>query len=209
MARVTPRIQAEGRYELRSPWAEVMPTATVFVCQAIRSFVEIENENIDVYETFYEDMGVSQSDFRSDVAENAHIITLMSQDRQTIIFVPDTYILYAPTGDNVVCDQIVLSVNVGVVPAYKDLTAIKEGLSSKLKEMMGVDQGFNENRIPSVRTISQEDNDIAEAAREAIMEYQQSPEATIRMLQKQLAETSLKLEDAYAWMRDNGGIQTV
>ena len=209
MARVTPQIQAEGRYELRSPWAEVMPTATVFVCQAIRSFVEIENEGVGVYETFYEDMGVSQADYKSDVAENAHIITLMSQDGQTVIFVPDTYILYAPSSDNVVCDQIVLSVNLGVLPAYKDLTAVKTGLQSKLKEMMGIDQPFNENRVPSVRTVTQSDNEIAEAARDALMEYQLSPEATIRSLQKQLDETTLKLNNAYDWMRDNGGITTV
>lgn len=209
MARITPQIQAEGRYELRTPWAEVMPTATVFICQAIRSFVEIENDGIDVYETFYEDMGVSQADFRRDVSEGAHIVTLMSQDQQTVIFVPDTYILYAPSSENVVCDQIVLSVNLGVLPGYKDLTAVKAGLQSKLKEMMGVDQAFNENRVPSVRTITQTDNDIAEAAREALMEYQQSPEATVKILQKQLNETSLKLEDAYQWMRDNGGITTV
>lgn len=209
MARVTPRIYAEGRYTLNTPWAEVMPLGVVFVCEAIRTFAEIEEEGTDVYETYYLDYGVSESVFKSDLKEGACIITLVSQDRQTIIYVPDTFILYAPSDDAVNCDQIVLSVNLGVIPAYLDLTALKQALQTKMTEVIGIDKEFVENRVPSIKSISSADNDIATAAREAQMLYQESPAATIRALNQKIADLTTKLENAYDFMRANGDITTV
>lgn len=209
MARITPRIYAEGRYELASPWAAVMPPSTVFVCEAIRSFPEIEQDGTDVYETFYQDFGLDLATFQSDVKEDACIITLVSQDRQHIIFVPDTYILYAPTGENVKCDQIVLSVNLGVLPAYKDLTSVKAALETKLTEILGVTETFEENRIPTVKTISQTDNDIAEAARDALIVFQESPAATIRRLEQTIVQLQDSLNSAYDKLLAEGFITTV
>ena len=209
MARVTPRIRAEGRYVLQTPWAEVMPPGVVFVCEAIRTFPEIEQEGVDVFETYYTPYGVTQAVYRSDVKEGACIITIISQDQNTIIHVPDTYILHCPTDDLVTQDHIVLSASMGVLPGYYDLTAIKTLLASKVLEVVGITTVFHENRAPSVNTLSQADNDIAEAARDTLKLFQRSPEAELRAANIIIADLQIRLEDAYNLLRDNDLIEDV
>lgn len=207
MARVTPRIRAEGRYVLKTPWAEVIPPGVVFICEAIRTFQEIEQESIDVYETYYAPFGLSKTVFATDAREGACIITIISQDGSVTIHVPDTYILHCPTDEAIKLDHIVVSASLGVLPSYYDLSAIKTLLASKVSEVMGVTTVFNENRAPSIGTISQADNDIAEAARDANKLFQRSPEAELREANRKISELQLLLNNAYDVLRDNGLIE--
>lgn len=209
MARVTPRIRAEGRYVLRAPWDTVIPPGMIFVCEAIRTFPEIEQESIDVYETYYAPYGVSKSNFSSDEREGACVITIISQDGTVVIHVPDTYILYCPTDELVSLDHIALSTSLGFIPGYYDLTGIKSLLASKIEEALGITTTVVENRVPSVGTLSQTDNDIAEAARDTIKIFQKSPEAELREANKKILDLQAKLEEAYDVMRDNGLIVDV
>lgn len=209
MARVTPRIRAEGRYVLKSPWDTVIPPATVFVCEAIRTFQEIEQESIDVYETYYAPYGVSRSVFNSDEREGACIITIISQDDTVVIHVPDTYILHCPTDELVSLDHIALSASLGFIPGYYDLTGIKSLLASKIEESLGIQTTIEENRVPSVGTLSQSDNDMAEAAREAYKLFQRSPESELREANKKISDLQMKLEEAYTVLRDNGLITDI
>jgi hypothetical protein len=186
-----------------------MPAGTIFVCEAIRTFPEIEQESVDVYNTYYLPYEVTAAAFKADAIEGACIITIISQDQNTVIHVPDTYILYCPTDDLVSQDHIVLSASLGILPAYYDLLALRSTLSSKVSEVLGITTTFHENRAISVGAISPTDNDIAEAAREANKIFQRSPEAELRDANAKIANLQTLLDNAYQVMRANGLITDV
>ena len=209
MARVTPRIRAEGRYVLAPPWDNIIPPGVVFLCEAIRTIPELEQENIDVYTTYYSRFGVTTTAFKNDVKDGVCIITIISQDRNTIIHVPDSYILHCPTDNGVNQDHIVLSCSLGILPSYYNLTAIKTLIASKVLEVLGITTTVLENRAISIGSLSEADNDIAEAARETNRIFQRSPEAELRDANAKILDLQTRLDDAYSVMRDNDLIEDV
>ncbi len=169
---MTPSIRQRGRYTLKLPW--VADPGKIYECEAIRSFDDLAKLNVDVYETFYLPAGLQNGQvyagvpfsFESEKSADANIVTLRSQDGD-YIYVPDTYILSLPDMSGVHYDQIVLSMNLGAVPAYLDLSALKTDVGNLAEAMIGKDVTVLEHRAPSTNQPTAANHDVMEAARTA------------------------------------------
>lgn len=123
----TPPINATGRYILRAPWT-VDPNAS-YKCESISGFEALAKMNINPYVSYYQPMQASYESYMEDKAAGINIITLMSGEGNTI-FVPSSYILQYPNEFDVPYGRVVVSINLGPLPADFPLNDIKSKMIS-------------------------------------------------------------------------------
>lgn len=170
MANKTPPMYARGRYVLKMPWTTV-PTK-LYTCLAIRSFDDIYELGIDVYETYYLPMGLIDGQpygsqvfsFTEEVAKKANIITIRSDDGE-FIHVPDTYILSYPSMSDVKYSHMVLSHSLGALPDYLDLSFIKSQVANLIAHQLGVNPIVNEHRAAATENPTPVQHEALEVAR--------------------------------------------
>lgn len=128
-----PSIHARGRFELKRPF-HAKPDV-IYEVTAIRELSDIEQQGIDVYETFYEQYGITDGvtldghefNFEKEVEKNPFIVTLEGTDR-TIIYVPSTFIIKFPdVNDQLLYSRMVIALDIGMLPDDVNLdTQLKE-----------------------------------------------------------------------------------
>lgn len=126
----TPPINATGQYILRAPWAIPDPTRS-YKCEAIDGFEALALRGVDVYNEYYKNnpghLDLSAS-YNEDKAAGINIITLIGQDSSGVIYVPSSYILQYPNEFDVPYGRVVISVDVGPLPADFPLADLKSRL---------------------------------------------------------------------------------
>lgn len=152
MARNTPTMNTSGMFTLVTPFAAA--SDLVYKVIAIRSFDDIYKLGVDVYSKYYKPMGLIDDgtgtgfNFASEVAQNANIITLMSEDGK-IVYVPDTYIASYPKLDTIPYQQVVLSLSLGPLPTTLDV----QPLLNEVKDLVSARYGI-QNPIASIHAVT-------------------------------------------------------
>lgn len=134
---MTPPLYTQGRYVTKTPWE--LPGTLIYECIAIRSFEDVYKLGIDVYETYYVPMGLINSptfNFSDEKVALANIITLKGSDG-TIVYIPDTYILSFPHAGAIKYQHVVLSISLGALPEYVDMSAIQREAENLVSGKIG------------------------------------------------------------------------
>lgn len=150
-----PSIHARGRFELKKPF-HAKPDV-IYEVTAIRELSDIEQQGIDVYETFYEQFGIvngveingEEFDFQKEVEKKPFIITIEGTDR-TIIYVPSTFIIKFPDiNEQLLYSRMVIALDIGMLPDDVNL-------DSELKEISELAQARIGTRVTPklVRAVS-------------------------------------------------------
>lgn len=190
---VTPAIRMRGRYTLKLPW--VADPTKVYECEAIRSFDDLEKVGINVYETFYLPAGLQNGatyagvpfSFEAERQADINIVTLRSQNGD-YLYVPDSYILSIPDMSGVQYSQMILSVNLGALPDYLDLAALKTDVGNRVTAMIGATATVLEHRSPSSNQPTAAQHDVLEAARAAAIT---TTKTDYVLLQEEIAKNAL------------------
>jgi len=160
--RKTPTPGLRGRYVTKTPFT--VDATQVFTCHAIRSFKDIYERGIDVFTTFYKPVNLTDVEFQQDRSENAHIITLISEDNQ-VVYVPDTYILSYPDLNAVTYQRVVLAVDLGALPDYVDLSGIDTSIREIVDNSIGCTSEVKVGIAPTTGIVGVNDHETKEAAR--------------------------------------------
>ena len=166
----TPSLNCNGRFVLKAPW--VANPNVLYTCAAIRNFNDIYKLGIDVYKVYYESTGVvngalidgSAFSFDQEKQLQPSIITLLGNDN-SVIYVPDTFITRFPDLSEVKYSHMVLSVSLGALPDYMDLSGIKANVAGLIAQSIGVVPVVNEHRAPGDNNPTQSQHDALEVAR--------------------------------------------
>ena len=172
VSRITPTIGSKGRYTLSLPWTA--NAAKLYECEAIRSFDDIYELGVDVYQEYYVPMGLVDNTvvggnlflFKEQRDAKVCIITLRSTDDGEYIYVPDSYISNSPVSSVKPYSHIVLSVDCGALPDSLDLSALKSDLSDLAKGYLGITTPGNlvlENRAAATNQPTAIEGDALEA----------------------------------------------
>lgn len=162
MSRLTPPIQATGRYVLKPPF--VARDDIVYTCIAIRKFKDIIELGIDVFKEYYEPMGLTQLEYRADDRAGATIVTLSNPDGE-FIYVPDTYILSYPNMGDVNYSRVILSIDLGPLADHIPLDFLQSEVSGLVSDTIGLENEVKIHKAPSRDAISPEQHEIIEVAR--------------------------------------------
>lgn len=197
----TPPLLTRGRYQLKMPWQA--DPAKIYVCHAIRSFKDLYEREIDPFAEYYEPRGLDQNAFDEDVAAKANIITLIAED-ESIIYVPDTYIVSYPDMGNYKYSHMVLSVSMGPLPDYLDLSYLKGQVSNLVSDVIGASPEVNEHRAASTGAVSPDQHETLEAARLASIELRETDYARLQDALITIDDQSQKIQTLEQILIDNG-----
>lgn len=165
MANMTPPLHALGRYATKTPWE--LPSTVIYECIAIRTFEDCAKQGIDVYERFYKPVGLENSptfNFSDEQAAKANIITLKGSD-ESVVYIPDTFILSYPQAGNITYHHVVLSASVGVIPEYLNLSGVMREVEDLLSAKIGSTVTVKQMVCPASEQPTQQQHEILEAAR--------------------------------------------
>ena len=185
----TPPLHCFGLYGLRMPLV-ADPTVT-YSCMAIRTFNDIEKLGIDVFKTYFEPMGLVESDYTDSKNVNANIITLMSD--AGVIYVPDTFIETFPSMTQYTYNVAVLSVSLGAVPDYLDTSFLQQQLAGVCSDVIGVVPTVNLHIGASTGSITPDQHQINEAARLAAIKIRVTDRAKYLAAQSTITDLQAKI----------------
>ena len=180
MARKTPPLRAKGLYEVRVPFSVL--SGAVYECIALRSFDDFTERGENVFQRFYQSVGLTSSDYERDRAENAHIVTLQSAT-SSLVFVPDTYIEKMPDLSGVEYKRVVVSALLGPLPDTVDLTHLKASIAGLVSDITGVESEVLEHVVPYSGIITSDQHETLEIARQAAINNRTTDRA--RLLEQQ------------------------
>lgn len=166
--RRTPPIGARGVYELRSPW--VASASKIYICHAVRTFKDLYERNIDVFEQFYQGLDLTKTEFEADKRNNVNIVTLIAEEDNEIIYVPDSYIASYPNMGTINYQRMVLSVDLGALPDYLDVSFLSTQIKELTDKTIGNNSSVKLHVAPTSGIVRPNDHQTLEAARRARIE---------------------------------------
>ena len=208
----TPPMYARGRYVLTAPWDTDVNVSKTYTCIAIRSFKDIYEDGLDVEKEFYNPKGLVNGQLYAGTPFNfagekevlANIVTLLRDDNQQYIYVPDTYIAAYPDMADVKYNQLILSMNFGALPDYLDLSAIKTSLASAVGSMIGKVPEVKEHRAPSANTPTPTQHDALEATRLGNITNKETEYVKIKRLEQLAISKDAQIAKLTSILTDNG-----
>ena len=195
----TPPLNRMGLYILREPWSA--DPAQVYVCKAIRSFDDCVKLGVDVFNTYYVPKSQTQEVYNADKVSGASIITLMSE--KETIYVPDSFIEHYPDMTAFTYQNVVLSIGMGAIPDYLDLTFLSTQLAGTVSDVLGIVPTVLTHVAPSAKTMTADQHEIAEAARTAAIRTRVTDRAKLLLAQGEVAALQLKVEALTKLCKDN------
>lgn len=161
-----PPIGTSGIYLLNSPFASQLQPNIAYRCEAVRKLSDLIEAGVDPFEEIYQPNGISQQSYEQDVANQACIVSLQSSTGHWV-YVPSTYIKSFPNVNGVPYRVMVLGVELGPIPEYMDLGAVKSAVAQTVRDVLGVTPTIKEVAISPVQNFSQNDHDVIESNRAA------------------------------------------
>jgi len=200
----TPRYRAKGSYVLRTPFS--VDVTLSYECIAIRSFEELTERNIDVFELVYAPVGLAKTDMAADQAAGASIVTLYYEATEDYIYVPDTYITQFPSADNVPYGYLVIGAEVGPLPDAADLTLLTEAVTAAIGAAIGLNPTVKLIKVPTTGIVSQEEHDAMENIRTQAITYNQADYIRLDAALSRISELEALNQDFMRRLIDAGVI---
>lgn len=185
----TPPLHAKGLYTVTAPFSTA--PNTLYECVAIRSFQELLQQGVDIFTQYYEPVGLDNTDYTNDLAAGANLITLLS-DTAPALRLPDTYIAAYPDMTGVAYNQVILSLSLGPLPDYLDLTFAKQQIAAVASDTLGLEPQVNVYIAPSTGSMSQAEADAHEVSRQAAIKNRTTDHAQLLVLQAQLEQAQIQ-----------------
>jgi len=191
MAQKTPNLHAKGTYTVAVPFT--ITSGAVYECIAIRSFIDLQKEGINVKDKYYVPATLGDTEYNADAALGANIITLASPNHPTL-YIPDTYITAIPFLNTVAYSSVVLSLSLGAIPDELDLTFLMDQIAAACSDVIGLEPTVNKHIAPHTGVITSDQHDVLETARLAAVTNRTTDRA--KVLQLQTANEALAEEIA-------------
>ncbi len=204
MTSVIPQIGLKGRWEVKAPF--FVTPGTLYELGAIRSFVDLENNSINVFETFYGTAGLTKDITERDRRAGVMILSLLS-DTQGPIYIPSSYVTAYPALDSKAYHHVVLSASLGALPVTLSLDFLVTQVAKVISDTIGVVPTINLGVVPLLSVVSPEDHETNEAKREAAIANRTTDYARLLEEQRKNALLSQRLtvaESSIKNLKDQG-----
>jgi len=191
------QIGIKGTFELSAPYTDLVKQNVEYTCIAIRKFEDIVAEGEDPYELYYKTVGLATQNYKDDIAAGANIISIQSSDG-VVIYVPDTYIVSMPNQGGVPYHVLALGVTLSALPDKTDLSYLKDRVKGLVRDTLGIACEIQEVAISALLSLSPEEHDNIESARQALIESSPTDYAKLLDMTRQrdaLQQKVSQLED--------------
>lgn len=165
MAQIVPMLGAFGLWKLKTPW--VTNNNLMYRCIALRRVEDLTKQGINIFKTYYEPMGLTQTEYTADLAVNVTFVSLLGTNGSKI-YVPSTYVESIPDQTANVYDYTTVTVDLGPQPNSLDLSPLMDQLRSVSADFTGIDREnimLSVGRAQSTTVLTQEQHVASEEAR--------------------------------------------
>jgi hypothetical protein len=184
MTSIIPQVGMQGTWMVKDPFS--VRIGTLYTLKAIRSFITIENDGVNVYETYYANTTprLTESDFRRDQKNGVYILTLTS-DTEGPLHIPSSYITRYPGLDSIPYHHVVVSLSLGALPVTLDLTHLLNTLADAASDTIGVRPEMHVGVVPLTTVVTPLQHETNEAKREAAISNRTTAYARVTELERQ------------------------
>lgn len=190
MASLAPPLGTKGRWQLKEPFVTV--PGQLYELGADRSFIDIENNGVNVFETYYGPFALDRATMTADRRNGERILTLLS-DTLAPIYVPTSYVTAYPLLDSVAYHHVVMSASIGALPVTVSLDFLETQLAKICSDTIGVTPTINIGVVPLTSVVTPEQHETNEALRESAIANRTTDYARLAEEQNKNAVLSQKL----------------
>lgn len=201
MTGLVPPVGTVGRYTVKAPFT--VNNGKVYSCAAVRKFVDVENQGIRLFETYYEPMGLTPQDLAEDRMVEARLVTLTSETEKPV-YIPSTFITSYPNGAYRNYHRVVLAAELGMIPDHIDLTFAIQSMKSVLSDVVGIEPRVVMAVAPTTDQVSSEDAEALEASRTAAIKNRTTDYARRLESEQKILRLQTSLAVAEEILRTNG-----
>jgi hypothetical protein len=197
-----PSLGLKGLYRLKSPFdTQILPT-TQYVCTGVQKLSASAANGDDPFETYYQSIGATQTDYDADVAVDAYLVTITSGEGEVYTF-PNTALISLPIVDGVIYRNMAMVVSLGAVMDDADLDVLSNDIVQHVLRTTGISTSVYLSQIGPMTVVTQEQSDALEKARALKIE---DSDSLILKLEK-AEQDNQKLRDLIgqyeAYMKEN------
>lgn len=183
---LVPPVGTAGIYKLAPPFSTLLQANMSYRCDAIRRIADFVEVGVEPFEEYYLPYGLTQAQYDQDMANQVCIVSLVSASGHWV-YVPSTYIIAYPDLNGVPYTVMVLGLELGAIPNYRDLSGLKSVLSELCRDTIGVVPSIKEVAISAVQKLSQSDHDALETGRQNLINNTQTDRSKVIALTAELA----------------------
>jgi hypothetical protein len=200
---IIPQIGTKGRWVLKNPFSTT--PGLLYTLGATRFFVDIENQGVNVYETFYATASpaIPQADYQRDRNDGVVLLTLLS-DTEAPRYVPSSYVVQYPAVESVPYQHLVISASIGALPVAMDLQFLQDQVSKIISDTIGVTPVINIGAVPLLTVMTPAQHNLAEALREGKINNRTTDYALLVEERRQKTLLAQRLAIAEKIIKDNG-----
>lgn len=165
MAFYTPSLGLSGLFTLMAPFENALVANMIYKCSAIRTFSDLVNSGVDVYDAVYAPADITREKYEQDSLAGAVIVTFES-DGGVPVYVPNSYISAAPEIGGVPYKAVLLSVPLAILPENIDLSAVKAKIADDVMDMLGVTSSVEVVFTSGRKVVTRAQHEIIEATRQ-------------------------------------------
>ena len=134
---IVPPLGAKGRFKFLEPFNKEQYQNEELRVSAIRTFKELKDSSIDVYELIYQPVGLTENDLLKDIENNIPIVVLESQAGK-YLNIPANKIQSLPDISGIKYQQRMLVANLGLLPLDFNLDTLYKVIKDDVYDVTGI-----------------------------------------------------------------------
>jgi hypothetical protein len=138
MASYIPFVGTKGRFKFKEPFNQVLKNDNIYKIESLRTFDNLSESGIDVYETVYKKHNLTKEDYNRDLIDGKVVIVELSDEGGKYYNIPSSYILSVPNVTGVLYRNKMLVVDLGFLPDDTNFTELITNTDELVKELLGI-----------------------------------------------------------------------
>lgn len=134
---IVPPLGAKGRFKFVEPFNKEQYQNEELRVSAIRTFKELKDSSIDVYELIYQPVGLTENDLLKDMENNIPIVVLESQAGK-YLNIPANKIKSLPDISGIKYQQRMLVANLGLLPLDFNIDTLYKIIKDDVYDVTGI-----------------------------------------------------------------------
>jgi len=190
MANYIPFIGTKGRFKFKEPFNTVLVDNNIYAVESIRSFNNLLDTGIDVYEEIYKPHNLTEEDFNRDLADGKVVIVELVDEAGKYYSLPSNYIISVPNISGVLYRDKMLVADLGYLPDNYDFTETKSNVTDLIKMLVGVDVDVNIIDASPTIMLTTEQDKTNEAERLSIIKNEDNVYVKLRNCEAKVEQAS-------------------
>lgn len=155
---IIPPIGTKGTFTFLSPFNEVLYNDQEYEVVSIRSLKELYDSEEDPLTYIYEEVGLTSSEFQTDLDWNVPIIVFTTEAGK-YLYVPASYLGSLPNITGVRYQQVMLAVNLGYLPVNFDLEIAKDTIKEDILGTLGITSTVEAIKTSAVQMVDEDEDE--------------------------------------------------